>query len=185
MDIGSTIRAIRKRKNITIAQLCEGTGLSKGFMSHVENNKTSPSIATLDSIAKFLNVPLAYLLLEKEDRMNIVRRDERAHSFFGKNKIRVEHLGQEGSLKLLLLELPPGSPTEPEPHSHSGEEIHYVLKGTVRAEQGEDSAVLHEGDTFSWKSCVPHFVTNIGEEPALLLIASYDEKRVDKDSDLL
>ena len=66
MDIGSTIRAIRKRKKITIAQICEETGLSQGFMSQVETNKTSPSIATLDNIAKALNVPLPYLLMKKE-----------------------------------------------------------------------------------------------------------------------
>lgn len=65
MNIGSTIRTIRKRKNITIAQICEETGLSQGFMSQVETNKTSPSIATLESIAKALKVPLAYLSAAK------------------------------------------------------------------------------------------------------------------------
>jgi len=84
MDIGSTIRAIRNRKKITIPQLCEGTGLSKGFISNVENNKTSPSIATLDSIATFLKVPLPYLLLRKEQRMRIIRHDERKQTTTGK-----------------------------------------------------------------------------------------------------
>lgn len=66
MNIGSAIREIRQRRGITIAQICEGTGLSKGFMSQVENNKTSPSISTLEMIANFLNVPLPYLLLEQK-----------------------------------------------------------------------------------------------------------------------
>ncbi len=43
MDIGSKIRAIINRNDITIAQMCEGTGLSKGFISNVENNNTSPA----------------------------------------------------------------------------------------------------------------------------------------------
>lgn len=64
LDIGSKIRSIRNKK-ITIAQMCEGTGLSKGFISNVENNNTSPSINTLNTIAEFLKVPLPYLLLEK------------------------------------------------------------------------------------------------------------------------
>jgi transcriptional regulator with XRE-family HTH domain len=42
--IGTKIRSIRNRKKITIAQICEGTGLSKGFISNVENNNTSLSI---------------------------------------------------------------------------------------------------------------------------------------------
>ena len=53
MNIGSAIREIRQRRGITIAQICEGTGLSKGFMSQVENNKTSPSISTLETISIF------------------------------------------------------------------------------------------------------------------------------------
>ncbi|MET3291023.1 UNVERIFIED_CONTAM: transcriptional regulator with XRE-family HTH domain [Brevibacillus sp. OAP136] len=177
MDIGSTIRAIRKRKGITIAQLCEGTGLSKGFMSHVENNKTSPSIATLESIANFLNVPLPYLLLAKEERMNIVRKNERTFSTYGKDRITVEHLSTEGGLRLSLIEIPVGYPRENDMSMHPGEECHFVLKGKVLAQQGEDEAVLEEGDTFSWQSCVPHIVKNLGDTPAVLLIASYSEDR--------
>jgi transcriptional regulator with XRE-family HTH domain len=176
MDIGSTIRAIRKRKGITLAQLCEGTGLSKGFVSQVENNKTSPSIATLESIAAYLNIPLPYLLLHKEQRMHVVRKNERKQSICGIHKCKIDHLSEEGRLRLKLVELPPGSPTENGPCSYPGEEVYYVLKGKVLAQQGEDSAVLEEGDSFSWKACVPHSVQNIGGEPALLLIASYTEE---------
>lgn len=92
MDIGSTIRAIRKRKNMTIAQICEETGLSQGFMSQVETNKTSPSISTLESIANTLKVPLAYLLLKNEDRMNIVRKENRMITKSGSENLKVEHL---------------------------------------------------------------------------------------------
>lgn len=74
MDIGATIRAIRKRKNITIAQICDTTGLSQGFMSQVETNKTSPSIATLENIAQALKVPLAYLLLKKKNACRLSAR---------------------------------------------------------------------------------------------------------------
>ncbi|UFJ40846.1 XRE family transcriptional regulator [Brevibacillus humidisoli] len=176
MDIGTTIRTIRKRKGITIAQLCEGTGLSKGFMSQVENNKTSPSISTLDTIAKYLNVPLAYLVLAKEERMRVVRKDERQTSLF-REDLKVEHLADEGGLRLMMIEIPVGYPEKEEPHAHDGEECHLVLRGRLLAQQGEDMVVLEEGDTFSWKSCVPHLVKNIGEEPALLLIASYSEQR--------
>ncbi len=177
MDIGSAIRNIRKKRGITIAQLCEGTGLSKGFMSLIENNKTSPSIATLESIADYLQVPLPYFLLKKNERMKVVKKDERKISQYGKEQIRVETLGEEGGLKLLLVEIPPGYPRNDETNVHDGEEIHYVLKGKVLAQQGEDTAVLEEGDTFSWKACSPHVVKNLGEETALLLIASYSDSR--------
>lgn len=175
MDIGSTIRAIRKRKNITIAQLCEETGLSQGFMSQMENNKTSPSISTLESIANALGVPLAYLLLKKEERMKIVRKDERRMTTSGTEQLKVEHVGSTKNVRMMLVEFPPGTSTGELPHAHEGEEVHLVMKGRVYAEQGEDAAEFEEGDSFSWNACTPHLVRNIGEGTAIVLISVYTE----------
>lgn len=175
MDIGSTIRAIRKRKNITIAQICEETGLSQGFMSQVETNKTSPSISTLESIAKALQVPLAYLLLQKQERMNIVRKEERKITTSGIEHLKVEHLSFTKNVRMMLVEFPPGASIGEVPHAHEGEEVHVVIKGRIYAEQGEDSAEFKEGDSFSWNACTPHFVKNIGEELAIVLISVYTE----------
>jgi transcriptional regulator with XRE-family HTH domain len=177
MDVGSTIREIRQRKGITIAQLCEGTGLSKGFMSQVENNKTSPSISTLDTIAKFLNVPLPYFLLEKKDRLKIVRKNERKYSIHGKDQNKIEHVAEQAGLRLSLVEIPVGFPKENEPNIHEGEECHLVLRGTLEVQHGDDVAVVNEGDSFSWNASVPHIVRNVGDESALLLISSYAENR--------
>ncbi|SEN52936.1 helix-turn-helix domain-containing protein [Paenibacillus sp. OV219] len=175
MDIGSSIRAIRKRKHITIAQICEETGLSQGFLSQVETNKTSPSISTLESIAKALKVPLAYLLLQKEDRMKIVRKGERRITSSGSEQFKVEHLSATDKVRIVIVELPPGASTGAEPHAHEGEEVHVVIKGSIYAEQGEDAAEFHEGDSFSWNACIPHLVRNIGEETAVVLISIYTE----------
>jgi transcriptional regulator with XRE-family HTH domain len=172
LDIGSKIREIRKRKKITIAQMCEGTGLSKGFISNVENNNTSPSINTLQTIAGYLEVPLPYLLLEKKQHMRVVRKDERTHTSF--NGLEIEHLTSIGGLRVNLVECPPGA-SMIEENAHEGVEIHLVLKGKVMAIQGEDSAIVEEGDTFSWHASVPHFVKNIGEEKSVILIATYSD----------
>ncbi|MFC5449442.1 helix-turn-helix domain-containing protein [Paenibacillus aestuarii] len=183
MDIGSTIRAIRKRKNITIAQICEETGLSQGFMSQVETNKTSPSIATLESIAQALKVPLAYLLLKKEERMHIVRKDERKITTTGSEQLKVEHLSSTKNVRMRLVEFPPGTSTGDTPHAHEGEEVHVVIQGKIYAEQGEDAAEFGEGDSFSWNACTPHLVKNMGEDTAIVLISIYTES--DSGSDLL
>lgn len=175
MDIGSTIRAIRKRKNITIAKLCEETGLSQGFMSQVETNKTSPSISTLENIADALNVPLAYFLLKKEERMNVVRKAERKVTTSGKDLLKVEHLSASKHVKTRIVTFPPGTATGAEPHAHEGEEVHLVIKGTIYAKQGEDSFILNEGDSFSWNACTPHLVKNMTDETATVLISVYTE----------
>lgn len=183
MDIGSTIRAIRKRKNITIAQICETTGLSQGFMSQVETNKTSPSISTLENIAEALNVPLAYLLLKKEERMRIVRKDERTLTTSGSDNLKVEHLSSTKNVRMRIVEFPPGAATGDAPHAHEGEEVHLVMKGRIYAEQGEDGAEFGEGDSFSWNACTPHLVRNIGDDTAIVLISIYTEN--DNGADLI
>ncbi|WP_053366323.1 helix-turn-helix domain-containing protein [Bacillus sp. FJAT-27245] len=175
MDIGSKIRAIRKRKNITIAQICEGTGLSKGFISNVENNNTSPSINTLQTIANYLKVPLPYLLLEKDEQMTVIRKNERQVMTLSESEMKVEHLASRGGLSIRVVEFPPGASTGGK-NAHEGEECHLVLKGKILAEQGEDSFILQEGDTFSWCASVPHFVKNIGDDVATVLIAIYTEE---------
>ena len=170
MDIGSKIRAIRNRKKITIAQMCEQTGLSKGFISNVENNNTSPSINTLQLIANFLKVPLPYLLLEKEQHMSVVRKNERKITTYKEGNLKIEHLASKGGLRMMLVEIPPGSSTG-QGNAHEGEESHLVLEGKILAEQGEDSYILEKGDTFTWNASVAHYVENIGDKPAVILIA--------------
>lgn len=175
MDIGTKIRAIRNRKKITIAQMCEGTGLSKGFISNVENNNTSPSINTLKTIADFLEIPLPYLLLEKKEHMRVVRKDDRTTTSF--NNLKVEHLTSKGGLRMMIVECSPGA-SMGEPNAHEGEECHLVLQGKILAEQGEDSVIVEEGDSFSWNASVPHFVKNIGVTKAVILISVYSDSEL-------
>ncbi|KGX90035.1 helix-turn-helix domain-containing protein [Pontibacillus marinus] len=178
MDIGTKIRAIRNRKNITITQMCEATGLSKGFISNVENNNTSPSINTLNTIAEFLKVPLPYLLLEKKQHMRVVRKDDRRTSSY--KNLKIEHLTSKGPLQLRIVESPPGVAIgEDESHAHEGEECHLVLEGKVLAEQGEDSIIAEEGDSFCWNASVPHTVKNIGDTKSVILIAIYSDTNLD------
>ncbi|MDP4164573.1 MAG: XRE family transcriptional regulator [Bacillota bacterium] len=174
MNIGSKIRAIRNRKKITIAQMCEETGLSKGFISNVENNNTSPSISTLQAIASFLKVPLPYLLLENEQHMKVNRKRERKYTTTNEGSLIIEHLASKAGLRMMQVTVPPGASTG-EKIAHEGDECHLVLQGKILAEQGEDSFIIEEGDTFSWNASVPHFVKNIGDIPAIVLIAVHTD----------
>ncbi len=158
--------------------MCEGTGLSKGFISNVENNNTSPSINTLNTIAEFLKVPLPYLLLEKKQHMRVVRKDDRRSSSL--KNLHIEHITSKGPLRMMIVESPPGFAIgEDEPHAHEGEEVHLVLEGKVLAEQGEDSIIAEEGDSFSWNASVPHMVKNVGDKKSVILIAIYSDTKVD------
>jgi len=156
---------------MTVAQLAERTGLSKGLISQVENEKASPSLATLERLAAGLGVPAAYLLLKVEEGLQVVRAGDRPLYHFGDDQIRVEVLsGRSGrSLKAVLVQMPPGTSTGHAAHAHGGEEWHMVLEGRIQAIQGDQQAVLEAGDSFHWTGCVPHRVVNIGSGTARIL----------------
>jgi quercetin dioxygenase-like cupin family protein len=90
------------------------------------------------------------------------------------NGLKVEHLSSKEGLHLRMVEFPSGA-SMGEPNAHQGVETHFVLEGVLLAEQGEDRYNVEEGDSFSWNACVPHYVKNIGDGKAVVLIAVYSD----------
>lgn len=171
MSVGDRIKSMRLARGLTVAALAELTGLSKGLISQVENDKTSPSLATLEKLAEGLGTPAAYLLLKADERIAVVRRTDRPFSLHGPDQIKVEVLSGRTarSLKAVLVEFPPGTQTGCANHAHGGEEFHFVLEGRVTAIQGDEEVVLEAGDAFHWKGCIPHRVLNAGDTVARVL----------------
>lgn len=171
MQIGDRIKTVRNSVGLSVAALAERTGLSKALISQIENDKTSPSLSTLNRLAEGLGVSAAYLLIKPTERIQVVRSSERPVYTFGADRIAVQVLsGREARhLKAVLVEFPPGTATGNEAHAHGGEEFHLVLEGRVEATQGDESVVLETGDAFHWKGCIPHRVVNIGTGVARVL----------------
>lgn len=173
MTLGTRIRDVRAQQGITLQYLAERTGLSKGLISQVENDKTSPSLQTLEKLAEALAVPAAYLLLQDAQRMQVVRADQRPVFAFCQPGMQAELLsGASARLTTMILTLPPGSNTGNNCHLHQGEEHYYVLEGRVRAVEGDSCVELKVGDSFSWNGYLAHRVENLGSEPARLLVVT-------------
>ena len=83
--------------------------------------------------------------------MRVVKKKERTHSTF--NNLKIEHISSKDGLRMMMVEFPPGA-SMGDANAHDGKESHLVLKGKVLAEQGEDSVIAEEGDSFSWNACV-------------------------------
>lgn len=173
MKLGRKIKRVRTGKGITIQDIAERSGLSKGFLSQVENDKTSPSLNTLERIADALETPLTYLLLGERQQPTLVRRGERQVLIDEASQGRVEYLSPISgrSLQLVVVELPAGCAVGGDTHAHEGEEACWVLSGSVRVRQGEHGAVLGEGDAYQWDASAPHVIENPGPAPARLLVA--------------
>lgn len=173
MQLGKKIRDLRLRRGLTVQQLAEATGLSKGFISQVENNRTSPSLATLQDLARALETSVAYLVVEEEQVPFVVRGVDRPRLHVGGNTSRVEVLSAQPkrNLELIVAELPPGVSAGDKRHYHHGEECVLCLEGRVSLTCGEHVIALEAGDSCHYDGRVPHAVENSGITSARVLIA--------------
>lgn len=71
MSIGAAIKLCRDRKNLTLADLSEKSGLSSSYISLLENNKRDPNLSKVELISEALNIPLSLLLFLSEEKEKI------------------------------------------------------------------------------------------------------------------
>jgi len=173
MKLGRKIRDLRLRRGLTVQQLAEASKLSKGFISQVENEHTSPSLATLRDLAAALQTSVAYLVVEEDEVPHLVRRDERPRLQMGGNTSRVEVLSAvpKRNLEMLMIEFPPGITAGGKRHYHHGEECLVVLEGCVRLVCGDHVLVLDAGDSCHYDGRVPHAIENSGTIGARVLVS--------------
>ena len=173
MQLGKKIRDLRLRRGLTVQQLAVATGLSKGFISQVENSRTSPSLATLQDLARSLETSVAYLVVEEEQVPHVIRAGERPRLQVGGNTSLVEVLSAQPkrNLELILVELPAGVTAGDKRHYHHGEEVVLCVEGRVSLTCGEHVIVLESGDSCHYDGRVPHAVENAGPAAARILIA--------------
>ncbi|MBX3312172.1 MAG: helix-turn-helix transcriptional regulator [Microbacteriaceae bacterium] len=168
--IGSRIRAARLAQQLTIDNLAQATGLTKGFLSRIERDITSPSVNTLVDICEVLSIPIGSLFENTEVR--IVKKGEGPHINLG-GVASVEHLltpRQEARVQLIHSEVLPGG--------HGGEQLYtinadvdvvHVLRGRLQVKFSDQEVVLAEGDTATFPGREPHTWSVISEDGATLL----------------
>jgi transcriptional regulator with XRE-family HTH domain len=173
MQMGKKIRDLRLRRGLTVQQLAGATGLSKGFISQVENHRTSPSLATLHDLARALSTSAAYLVVEEDQVPCVVRAGERPSVLVGGNTSRVEVLSArpKRNLELIQIELPAGLEAGDHRHYHHGEQCLLCVEGQVRLTCGDHIIELAPGDSCHFDGRVPHAMENRGTGTARVLIA--------------
>jgi transcriptional regulator with XRE-family HTH domain len=173
MQLGRKIRDLRLRRGLTIQKLADATRLSKGFISQLENDRTSPSLSTLRDLAAALRTSVAYLVVEDDPTLHVVRAAQRPQLPAGGGTSKTEVLSAlpKRNLELLLLELPPTRGAGEPRHSHPGEECLLCVEGRVRLLHGEAESLLETGDSCHFDGRIPHSIENLGPATARVLIA--------------
>ncbi len=169
--VGIQIKRWRLERGLTLANVAERSGLNVGYLSQIENDKASPSLQCLVSIADALDVPAAWFFLEDVPEPVVVRAAERPVTVTDLG--RVEHVDGRISRDVSILEVTwNGAEGRVGTHSHSGEEHHIVLRGRFRMTQGDHVIEIGPGDYVRWDGTIPHDGEAIGDDPdaAMLII---------------
>lgn len=171
-ELGAQVRAYRTARRLSQRALAELAGVTSGFLSQLENGRTTASIATLRRIADALGVGLVDLLEPGPvSAARVVRAADR-RMLSAANGMTKWFLTEPpfGHVEMYAATIRPGGSTGPEQYRHGdAEEIMLVLRGEVLVELDEERHELAAGDTIVFQSSTPHRVANRGELDAELV----------------
>lgn len=169
MNIGKKLKELRLQNDLTLGDLASRSELTKGFLSQVERNLTTPSIATLEDILAALGSNLSEFFREEPETKIVFSTQE----FFvdEQEDYNIEWVipnAQKNKMEPILLTLHPHGQSQ-EMLAHHGEEFGYVLKGNVTLVRGTKKHKLKAQETFYLEGKQSHYLYNHGNSDAKIL----------------
>ena len=185
LKLGSKIRELRLKKNYTLQDVAAKTGLSKPFLSQIENDHVVPPVATLLKLARAFNVSLAHFFQDEvgSDKIAITRHNERIrvekrpHHRKGEVNYVYETLETKKTNKQMepfLVEFPVQDSSEMVFMNHDGEEFLHVLEGTLEFRSVSRVEVLESGDSIYFESDLSHSFRCLGEKAARAIVVVWN-----------
>lgn len=174
MQIGEKLKRLRQMNELTQQELADRAELSKGFISQIERDLTSPSIATLVDILTCLGTDLKDFFADSEDTQIVFKKSDyfsKEDIEFGNNVEWVVPNAQKNQMEPIRLTLKSGGRTLID-QPHDGEEFGYVLKGTLKLYIGKESFKISRGESFYFVADRKHHVENTGNGEAILIWVS-------------
>ena len=172
--VGRQIRRWRTERGLTLARVAERSGLNVGYLSQIENDKASPSLAVIGQIAEVLDVSPAWFLMNDVPPPRVVRAAERPVTAAGGR--RIEYVDGRTSRDVSILEVSGAPGSRVGAHAHPGDEHHIVLRGRMRLTQGDHSIEVGPGDYVRWDGSIPHDAEILGDEEAAMLLVRIDPR---------
>lgn len=169
MDIGSKIKRLRQANGLTLEELANRSELTKGFLSQLERDLTSPSVTTLEDILEALGTTLQEFFSEKPAEQIVFKRSD----FFinEQDDYIISYIipnAQKNAMEPILIELEKDKQSmtiDP----HEGEEFGYIVQGKVKLVYGDNEFILKKGETFYLKGLASHYLMNPGDTKAKVI----------------
>ena len=174
LNIGDKIKSLRLQNNLTQKELADRCELSKGFISQLESNQTSPSLSTLEDILMALGSSFREFFAGAPVEKPVYRKEDVFVKEMPDLGAVIHWLipnAQKKDMEPILLVLAPGGRSE-EDLPHMGEEFGYVLNGGVQLHVGERTHKVRKGDSFSFTPDARHWLENTGRTEAAVLWVS-------------
>jgi transcriptional regulator with XRE-family HTH domain len=181
LKIGNKVRELRQKNRYTLQDLAARTGLSKPFLSQIENDHVVPPVATLLKLARALNVGMAHFFQDEmsTEKVSVTRSQERCwverrpHHHKGEVNYRYESLEtkkQDKHMEPFLVEFGSSDTSDMVFVSHEGEEFLYLLEGRLEFRSIDCVEVLEPGDTIYFESDLSHSFRSLDEGPARAVV---------------
>ncbi|MEZ4601477.1 MAG: XRE family transcriptional regulator [Syntrophotaleaceae bacterium] len=170
MKIGERLRKLRMANSLTQEELASRADLTKGYISQLENDGTSPSINTLRDILDVLGVSISEFFAETRETQVVFGKDSLVIAN-DENGIRVELLvpgAQNRTMDPALVTLQAGEKME-EQSFHEGEEFGFVISGKIGLTLDDKDYIVRRNECFFFTSDRRHAVRNAGRVPAKIL----------------
>lgn len=176
VELAQRIKQFRVDRHLTLENVAAAAGLTRSWLSKVENFRTTPSLPSLGKIARALGVSVTDLIegLDKRPQLVMVRSEERKvveRNRSRNNQAVYESLAFKRTDRVMdpfLITLPPGAARE-KALAHEGEEFLMVQAGKVMFEYDGESYSLSSGDSLYFDASVPHRLINENKRPAKVL----------------
>jgi transcriptional regulator with XRE-family HTH domain len=169
-QFGEKLRHIRKKRKITMKEVSEMVGVTESLISQIETNRVSPAIDTLLKIAEVLQVDMDYLFRDWKQEKPVIFIKRTQRNRLNLNGVTYEQLSKtvsensEHGIEAYFLHIKPGKQSGNEDYGHQGKELGVIMEGNGEFEIGNKTYILHEGDSVSFDSDVPHVLKNTGEK---------------------
>jgi transcriptional regulator with XRE-family HTH domain len=171
MNIGNKIKELRIQKSLTQEELANRVELSKGFISQLERDLASPSIATLVDILQCLGTNLEEFFSGTTAEQVVFKKNDYFEKYDTELKNEIKWIipnAQKNMLEPILLTLKAGGSTYPD-NPHEGEEFGYLLNGSITLHIGNRTYKVKKGEAFYFTANKQHYITTSSKTGAMLL----------------
>ena len=174
IKIGGKLKNLRLKNSLTQAELGARCDLSKGFISQLEADLTSPSLYTLEDILSCLGTNFEDFFSNIQEEKIVYKKEDVIVADYSEDGYKIHWLvsdAQKNEMEPICVEISPGQQTE-EHSPHEGEEFGFVLTGNITLILGDKKYKVKKGESFYFKAKTPHLLINHTKKEAKVLWVS-------------